>query len=110
MAMDSILSHFGALDDLIQVIYQGVERFVILSAVAEFSWTIYVGLKGPEGRWWRGSWSAGEITEFIVRSPVYFRCLIDPLRCWRSFHAGFKVKPQNSGKVRAQPIRGVCAW
>ncbi|KAF8550678.1 hypothetical protein OG21DRAFT_1499637 [Imleria badia] len=59
------LSHFGALDELIQVVYQGFERFIVLSAVDSSSWTVYVGLKGPEGRWWRGSWSAHDVTLFI---------------------------------------------
>lgn len=71
LAMD-ILSHFEVLDELIQVIYQGFERFIVLSAVNESSWTVYVGLKGPEGRWWRGSWSSRDITQFIVRPAVHF--------------------------------------
>ncbi|KAG2125974.1 hypothetical protein DEU56DRAFT_743289 [Suillus clintonianus] len=56
-----VLSHFGVLDELIQVIYQGLDRFVALSQVTESAWSIYLGLKGPEGRWWRGSWSATHI-------------------------------------------------
>ncbi|KAG1745436.1 uncharacterized protein EDB91DRAFT_1049844 [Suillus paluster] len=56
-----VLSHFGGLDELIQVIYQGLDRFVALSQVTESAWSIYLGLKGPEGRWWRGSWSAKHI-------------------------------------------------
>ncbi|KAG1846406.1 hypothetical protein DFJ58DRAFT_799187 [Suillus subalutaceus] len=56
-----VLSHFGVLDELIQVIYQGFDRFVVLSQVTESAWSIYLGLKGPEGRWWRGSWSAKHI-------------------------------------------------
>ncbi|KAI9572344.1 hypothetical protein HD554DRAFT_2015312 [Boletus coccyginus] len=60
-----VLSHFGGLDELIQVIYQGFDRFIVLSAVNESSWTVSVGLKGPEGRWWRGSWLARDITQFV---------------------------------------------
>jgi hypothetical protein len=56
-----VLSHFGVLDELIQVIYQGFDRFVLLSQVTESAWSIYLGLKGPEGRWWRGSWSTKHI-------------------------------------------------
>ncbi|KAG1870515.1 hypothetical protein C8R48DRAFT_698912 [Suillus tomentosus] len=56
-----VLSHFGVLDELIQVIYQGFDRFVLLSQVTESAWSIYLGLKGPEGRWWRGSWSTKDI-------------------------------------------------
>jgi hypothetical protein len=67
-----VLSHFGELDELIQVIYQGFDRFIVVSAVNESSWTVYVALKGPGGRWWRGSWSARDITQFIVRPVVHF--------------------------------------
>lgn len=66
----NVLSHFGELDELIQVIYQGFDRFVVLSEVSESSWTVYVALKGPEGRWWRGSWSARDVSQFIVRLAV----------------------------------------
>ena len=75
-----VLSHFGELDELIQVIYQGFDRFIVLSTVAESSWTICLGLKGPEGRWWRGSWSARDITQFVVRPIVYFRRLMGMFR------------------------------
>jgi hypothetical protein len=57
----NVLSHFGVLDELIQVIYQGVERFVLLSKIDDASWTVYVGLHGPEGRWWRGCWLEKDI-------------------------------------------------
>ncbi|KAG2128521.1 uncharacterized protein EDB93DRAFT_1184482 [Suillus bovinus] len=56
-----VLSHFGVLDDLIHIIYQGFDRYVVLSRVTESAWSIYLGLKGPEGRWWRGSWSPKHI-------------------------------------------------
>jgi len=56
-----VLSHFGALDELIQVIYEGIERFVLLSKVDYESWTMYLGLQGPEGRWWRGCWLEKDI-------------------------------------------------
>ncbi|KAF9219607.1 hypothetical protein BS17DRAFT_789060 [Gyrodon lividus] len=64
MSMD-VLSHFRGLDDLIRVIYQGFDRFVVLSQVNDSAWTINLGLKGPEGRWWRGSWSAQDITQLV---------------------------------------------
>jgi hypothetical protein len=68
--MSTILSHFGGLDELIQVIYQGADRFVALSQVTESAWLVYLGLKGPEGRWWKGSWSAQHISKITVRSWV----------------------------------------
>lgn len=65
--MSTVLLHFGVLDELIQVIYQGADRFVALSEITESAWSIYLGLKGPEGRWWRGSWSAQHIVKITVR-------------------------------------------
>ena len=65
MSMD-VLSHFGGLDELIQVIYDGVERFVLLSKVDYTSWTIYLGLQGPEGRWWKGHWHEKDILQLAV--------------------------------------------
>jgi len=60
MASD-ILTHFGCLDELVQVVYQGFSRFVVLSKVDDQSWTIHLGLQGPEGRWWKGRWTAEDI-------------------------------------------------
>ncbi|EED83029.1 predicted protein [Postia placenta Mad-698-R] len=48
------------LDELIQVVYQGSSRFVVLSSV-ESDWTVHVGLSGPDGRWWRGAWGSKHI-------------------------------------------------
>jgi hypothetical protein len=68
-----VLSHFGVLDELIQVIYEGIERFVLLSKVNDGSWTIYLGLQGPEGRWWRGSWFEKDILHLTVRPSFSHR-------------------------------------
>ncbi|KAH7915172.1 hypothetical protein BJ138DRAFT_1142194 [Hygrophoropsis aurantiaca] len=57
----NVLSHFGVLDELVQLIYQGFEKFVLLSKADDSAWTVYLGLQGAEGRWWRGSWSANDI-------------------------------------------------
>ncbi|KAH0827322.1 hypothetical protein J3R83DRAFT_3948 [Lanmaoa asiatica] len=104
-----ILSHFGELDELIQVIYQGFDRFIVLSAVSGSSWTVYVGLKGPEGRWWRGSWSAQDISQFVVRPAAYFWCFTFR-RIDGCFHVGFKAELPNPGKSRSQPVGGICEW
>jgi hypothetical protein len=66
MATD-VLTHFGCLDELVQVIYQGFSRFVVLSAVDNQGWTIHMGLQGPEGRWWTGRWTAEDILRIAVR-------------------------------------------
>ncbi|KAG2072236.1 hypothetical protein BDR04DRAFT_1096808 [Suillus decipiens] len=78
-----VLSHFGVLDELIQVIYQGFDRFVVLSQVTESAWSIYLGLKGPEGRWWRGSWSAKhilDITNGVQSGPQVLENFAEKLR------------------------------
>ncbi|KAG1742125.1 hypothetical protein EDB19DRAFT_1827786 [Suillus lakei] len=78
-----VLSHFGVLDELIQVIYQGLDRFVVLSQVTESAWSIYLGLKGPEGRWWRGSWSAKHIiniTNGVQSGPQVLENFAEKLR------------------------------
>ncbi|KAH0589191.1 hypothetical protein J132_10943 [Termitomyces sp. J132] len=59
-----VLANFICLDELTQVIYQGVYRFVVLSTVSD-QWTIHLGLSGPEGRWWRGSWAKTDILEIV---------------------------------------------
>ncbi|KAH8107814.1 hypothetical protein BXZ70DRAFT_912768 [Cristinia sonorae] len=61
-----ILSHFTSLDELIQLVYQGAHKFVVLSAVDDVSWTIHVGLtNSEEGRWWRGKWGEKDIQKFV---------------------------------------------
>ena len=66
-----ILSHFSVLDELIQLIYQGAEKFVVLSAADDDSWTVHVGLSSSDdGRWWKGSWQEKDIRKFVVRTLV----------------------------------------
>ncbi|PIL34127.1 hypothetical protein GSI_03838 [Ganoderma sinense ZZ0214-1] len=66
MSDDSdILSHFTPLDELIQVVYQGSARFVILSSVDDAAWTLHVGLTGNEGRWWRGRWTDKDVRNTV---------------------------------------------
>ena len=71
----SISRCFGCLDELTQVIYQSVHRFVILSSVTDDEWSVHVGLADADGRWWRGSWSEDDVKRTLVRerSPgLYF--------------------------------------
>lgn len=60
------IEHFGALDELIQLIYQLTHRFVVISRVHEDNWTVHVGLVGDEGRWWRGRWASEDVLSFAV--------------------------------------------
>lgn len=62
-----VLSHFSVLDELIQLIYQGAEKFVVLSAADDDSWTVHVGLSSSDdGRWWKGSWQEKDVRKFVV--------------------------------------------
>ena len=61
-----MISHFGAVDELIQLIYQGTNKFVLISAVNNVYWTLHLGLTGNEGRWWKGRWSEKDIFRFLV--------------------------------------------
>jgi hypothetical protein len=67
-----VLACFSCLDELTQVVYQGVHRFVVLSSVSD-AWSIHLGLAGSEGRWWRGSWGERDILNIVVRA-VPWRC------------------------------------
>ncbi|KAF7375923.1 hypothetical protein MSAN_00006700 [Mycena sanguinolenta] len=66
MATD-VMSCFYALDELVQVIYQGMEKFVVLSDISD-KWNIHLGQTGPEGRWWCGSWSAADVRGIVGKS------------------------------------------
>ncbi|KAI0823325.1 hypothetical protein BC628DRAFT_1384137 [Trametes gibbosa] len=59
------ISHLTPLDELIQVIYQGSSRFVIISAVDDASWSVHVGLTGDDGRWWQGRWTEKDVRNVV---------------------------------------------
>lgn len=62
-----ISTHFGCLDELTQVIYQSMYRFVVLSSVTTDEWIIHVGLAESRGRWWQGRWSQDNVNRILVR-------------------------------------------
>ncbi|KAJ6558484.1 hypothetical protein DFH09DRAFT_1162945 [Mycena vulgaris] len=64
----NVMANFGALDELVQVIYQGMDKFVVLSDVTDDKWNIHLGLSSPEGRWWRGSWRAADVLAIVGKS------------------------------------------
>lgn len=64
--MSDLLSNFNCLDELTQVIYQGIYKFVVVSAVSDDSWNVHVGLSGQHGRWWRGSWTEEDVRLHLV--------------------------------------------
>ena len=59
--MPDLLTNFSCLDELTQVIYQGICKFVVVSAVSDDTWSVHVGLSGQQGRWWRGSWTEEDV-------------------------------------------------
>lgn len=63
----SVFENFSALDELIQIIYQDINKFVVLSNVSDAEWTVHVG-QSDEGRWWRGSWTEADVTKLVVRA------------------------------------------
>jgi hypothetical protein len=71
----SALEHFSCLDELIQVLYQGVDKFVVLSSADDEAWTVSIGLEGPEGRWWQGKWEEDTVLNTLV-SHLSARCLL----------------------------------
>jgi hypothetical protein len=71
MADDALLS-FTGLDELIQLVYQGASRFVVVSRVDDHAWTLHVALS-PSGstqgaRWWCGRWTGEDILGAVVRA------------------------------------------
>jgi len=58
--------YFSALDEMIQIVYQGSAKFVLMSRVDYISWTVHLGLSGPEGRWWRGKWTDEDVKAIAV--------------------------------------------
>ena len=60
------LANFSCLDELVQVIYQSIHKFVVLSTVSQDEWHVHLGLAGSEGRWWLGSWKEEDIHRIFV--------------------------------------------
>ncbi|KAF5388768.1 hypothetical protein D9757_005632 [Collybiopsis confluens] len=62
--MSSTLDDFSCLDDLITPVYHKNNRLVLLSNIKKNQWELHLGLKGPEGRWWRGEWEEADVWAF----------------------------------------------
>jgi len=52
--MSEPFANFSCLDELIQIVYQSVYKFVVLSNVSLDHWGVHVGV---DGRWWHGRWT-----------------------------------------------------
>ena len=76
MSDSDAVSAFSSLDELIQVIYQGSSRFVVLSHTDDMHWKVRLGLSDSSGRWWEGRWSEKEIRKAAVRPSS--RLLAEP--------------------------------
>ncbi|KAF8732381.1 hypothetical protein AX14_004459 [Amanita brunnescens Koide BX004] len=88
MPMSPISTHFGCLDELTQVIYQSVYRFVVLSSITVDEWIIHVGLADSQGRWWQGRWSQDNV-DYVLGSK-----------------AGDKLHESLAEKLRESLLRG----
>lgn len=64
--MTAWIHHFACLDELIQVIYQSVDKLVVISRVVDDAWTVHLGLSGLDGRWWRGTWTEDDVVQQTV--------------------------------------------
>lgn len=73
---DSFSSHFAALDELVQLIYQGPLKFVVLSSVNDAGWTVHLGLTGISGRWWKGTWTEKDVDKFVVCMRVFLLTML----------------------------------
>lgn len=65
-----IMGNFSPLDELIQLIYQGIYQFVVMSSVTHDKWTVHVGMVGDTGRWWRGIWEENDVIGAVVSVPL----------------------------------------
>ncbi|EKM80772.1 hypothetical protein AGABI1DRAFT_71284, partial [Agaricus bisporus var. burnettii JB137-S8] len=66
MASTDIMGNFSPMDELIQLIYQNIYQFVVMSSVTFDKWTVYVGMVGEAGRWWRGFWEERDVISVVV--------------------------------------------
>lgn len=67
--MTSLLDNFAVLDEVLQLVYQGSSRFVVLSHVRDDAWLLHAGL-AREGRWWRGKWTENDILHFVGKKST----------------------------------------
>ncbi|KAF7782387.1 hypothetical protein Agabi119p4_1763 [Agaricus bisporus var. burnettii] len=58
------------MDELIQLIYQNIYQFVVMSSVTFDKWTVYVGMVGEAGRWWRGFWEERDVISVVGPNPT----------------------------------------
>ncbi|KIK68940.1 hypothetical protein GYMLUDRAFT_188280 [Collybiopsis luxurians FD-317 M1] len=62
--MSSPFDDLSCLDDLITPVYHRNHRLVLLSNVRRNEWVLHLGMKGSEGRWWRGGWQEADVWAF----------------------------------------------
>jgi len=61
----TIIDLFGPLDEMIQLIYQGIYQFIVMSSTTHDEWTVHVGMVGDTGRWWRGVWGEKDVSVVV---------------------------------------------
>ncbi|ETW76974.1 hypothetical protein HETIRDRAFT_388552 [Heterobasidion irregulare TC 32-1] len=62
--VESVLDNFAVLDEVVQLVYRGSSRFIVLSHVKDDAWLLHVGLT-QEGRWWQGRWLENDVLHFV---------------------------------------------
>jgi hypothetical protein len=72
MASTDVMGNFSPMDELIQLIYQNIYQFVVMSSVTLDKWTVYVGMVGDAGRWWRGVWEEQDVIGVVVSMLCYY--------------------------------------
>ncbi|XP_006460893.1 hypothetical protein AGABI2DRAFT_69774 [Agaricus bisporus var. bisporus H97] len=92
MASTDIMGNFSPMDELIQLIYQNIYQFVVMSSVTFDKWTVYVGMVGEAGRWWRGFWEERDVISVVVNKLV--ECVVGG----DLFLAGFST--ERGAKIR----------
>ncbi|KAL1756249.1 hypothetical protein FB107DRAFT_211767 [Schizophyllum commune] len=60
-----LFSNFSCLDDIIQVIHQGSDKFVLTSSVTKDAWEVHVSHEDRQGRCWKGQWQESDVRKIV---------------------------------------------
>ncbi|KAI5890403.1 uncharacterized protein SCHCODRAFT_02508078 [Schizophyllum commune H4-8] len=60
-----LFSNFSCLDEIIQVIHQGSDKFVVTSSVTQDAWELHVSLECRQGRCWKGQWQVSDVRKIV---------------------------------------------
>ncbi|KAF9453946.1 hypothetical protein P691DRAFT_657131 [Macrolepiota fuliginosa MF-IS2] len=105
-----IIGCFSPLDELIQLIYQSIYQFVVMSSVTYDKWTVHVGMVGDAGRWWRGVWEEKNVVGVVGHKPseklleVFVDGLVDSIVGGELYLAGFSTEKDARFKLTFGPV------